>query len=324
MSDKMLKIASYGEILWDVFPDEKRIGGAPLNVALRLHSFGAEVAMISALGNDKLGKEALEKIKELGLDTTHIQRNDKPTGQVTVSLDKKGSPSYEIMSEVAWDAIAWTEKNVQAVTDADALVIGSLAFRDLSTPATKDLQLEDLLEEDGEIEVEDIPAPVNLEAIELLIERSKFTVFDLNLRTPFYDMEIVVGLMEASDMIKLNDEELELIVMALGIEAETLEEELKMLSAMTETPTVCVTLGSEGAMLFHKGGIHTQVGFPAKVVDTVGAGDSFLATLVFGILSGETPDDALEIACAVGSIVAGKAGANPVVTTEEIDNTIGL
>lgn len=310
MPNNPLKIASYGEILWDVFPDQKRLGGAPLNVALRLHSFGVDVSMISSLGNDALGKEALAMLKDLGLKTTHIQRNDKPTGQVQVILDKKGSASYEIAENAAWDAIAWTEENTAVVTEADALIIGSLAFRE-------SVSLDMLTEEELEVK-----PPINLEAIEVLIERSKFTVFDLNLRAPHYDLEIVVGLMEAANMIKLNDEELELIVMALGIEAETLEDELKMLSAMTETPTVCVTLGKEGAMLFHKGGIHTQIGFPTKVIDTVGAGDSFLATLVYGLLSGETAEDALEVACAMGSLVAGKAGANAIVTNEEIDKLL--
>lgn len=313
MPNNPLKIACYGEILWDVFPDKKHLGGAPLNVALRLHSFGVDVSMISTLGNDALGKEALTALKELDLNTTFIQRNDKPTGQVLVTLDKKGAASYEIPFNSAWDAIAWNEENTSAVTEADALIIGSLAFRE-SEPIDIDLLIDD--------EGPEPTPPVNLEAIEVLIERAKFTVFDLNLRAPHYDLEIVVGLMEAADMIKLNDEELELIVMAMGIEAETLEDELKMLSAMTETPTICVTLGAEGAMLFHKGGVHTQVGFPTEVVDTVGAGDSFLATLVFGLLSGETAEDSLEVACAMGSLVAGKAGANAIVSGDEVNGLL--
>jgi fructokinase len=291
---KQPKIACLGEILWDVFPDQKRLGGAPLNVALRLHAYGAEVAMISALGKDALGDEALAEIDSFKLDTKHIQRNSKPTGQVTVTLDKKGSASYTIQENVAWDEIQQTPENLKIVDEADAMVIGSLAFRE----------------------------SINLKTLETFIEKSSFTVFDLNLRAPHYDLETAVGLMEAADMIKLNDEELELIVIAMGIEGETLADELKLLSAMTETPTVCVTLGAEGAMLFHKGGIHEQVGFPAKVVDTVGAGDSFLATLVYGLLTDETPEDALEVACAVGSIVAGKAGANPEVSSEEIDKVL--
>ncbi len=285
------KIACYGEILWDVFPDQKRLGGAPLNVALRLHSFGADVTMISAVGKDALGKEALSEIDDATLGTSFIQKVATPTGQVTVTLDAKGSASYDIEANAAWDDIKATEAGLTAVKEADALVIGSLAFRE----------------------------SVNLQAIEAFIEKSSFTVFDLNLRAPHYDLEIVVGLMEAADMIKLNDEEMELVVIAMGIEGETLADELKQLSAMTETPTICVTMGSEGAILYHKGGVHEQIGFPAKVVDTVGAGDSFLATLIYGLLTNETPEDALEVACAVGSLVASKGGANCKVYPEEID-----
>ena len=288
---KQPKITCYGEILWDVFPDQKRLGGAPLNVALRLHSFGAEVAMISAIGNDTLGKEALSEIESYNLSTSHVQKVNKPTGQVTVSLNSKGAASYDIGENAAWDAIASTEENLMVVGSADALVIGSLAFRESE----------------------------NLKAIEALIEKSTYTVFDLNLRAPHYDLEIVVGLMEAADMIKLNDEEMELIVIAMGIEGETLADELKQLSALTETPTICVTMGGDGAILYHKGGIYEQVGFPAKVVDTVGAGDSFLATLIYGLLTNETPEDALEVACAVGSLAASKAGANAPITPDEID-----
>ncbi|TVZ52897.1 PfkB family carbohydrate kinase [Dokdonia sp. Hel_I_53] len=314
MSEKILNIAAYGEIVWDQYPEKKHLGGAPFNVACRLHSFGAKVQMISALGNDTLGKEALEEIKSLGLDTSYIQRNDKPTGHVEVALNKKGAVTYTIPQPAAWDRIPWTEKNVQAVTEADALVIGSLAFRSgIDVPLDMD-----------HLDVKYAPVPENIEAIEVLIARSKFTVFDVNLRAPYYDIEIIVGLMEASDMIKLNDEELELVVLAMGIEGETLADELKMLSAMTETPTICVTLGADGAMLYHKGGIHTQEGFSVEAIDTIGAGDSFLAALLFGLLSGETPDDALEVACAIGSIVASKEGANPEVKISEIDNTLGF
>lgn len=287
---KQPKIACYGEILWDVFPDQKRLGGAPLNVAVRLHSFGAAVTIISAVGKDALGEEALSEIDATTLDTSFIQKVAKPTGQVTVTLDAKGSASYDIEANAAWDEIKATEAALTAVQEADALVIGSLAFR----------------------------GSINLQAIEAFIEKSSFTVFDLNLRPPHYDLEIVVGLMDAADMIKLNDEELELVVIAMGIEGETLADELKQLSAITETPTICVTMGSEGAILYHKGGVHEQIGFPAKVVDTVGAGDSFLATLIYGLLTNETPEDALEVACAVGSIVASKAGANAPVTPDEI------
>ena len=304
MPNNTLKIACYGEILWDVFPDKKRLGGAPLNVAMRLHSFGAAVGMISSLGNDALGKEASSLLESEGLDLSYIQRNKLPTGVVNVTLSKSGAAAYEIKENVAWDAIPWTEENAAFVSQADALILGSLAFRSI----------------DPEME----SGGTNLEALEVLLERSKFTIFDLNLRTPFYDLEMVIGLMEASQMVKMNDEELELIVIALGVEKESLEEEVRAVASITHTETLCVTLGSDGAMLLHKDKIYTQIGFPTKVVDTVGAGDSFLAALVFGLLSGETPDDTLEVAYAVGSLVASKAGANPVVTNDEINDLSGF
>lgn len=291
---KILHIASYGEVLWDIFPDKKRLGGAPLNVALRLHSFGAKTTMISAIGNDALGAETLEELKATGLDISHIQKNKYPTGQVAVSLNSQGSATYDIKEDAAWDHIEATPEAIEEIKKADAFVFGSLALRE----------------------------DYNQEQFEALVSEAKYTVFDLNLRHPHYDIDIVGSLMEIADCIKLNDEELELIVILLGIEGDSLEEELKAIAKATETDTICVTLGSDGAMLFHKGNIYTQVGFPTKVVDTVGAGDSFLAGLIFGLLSEQSPEDTLEVAAALGSLVAGKAGANATVTNDEIDDLL--
>ncbi len=291
---KIPQIACYGEILWDVFPDQKRLGGAPLNVASRLHTLGANVSMISAIGNDPLGKETQKVITSLGLSISHIQQNQLPTGQVTVSLDTSGSASYTIASHAAWDAILATSEAQKAVQNTDALVFGSLACRYIE----------------------------NQEALFQLIATTSYAVFDLNLRTPYYDLETVVALMEAAHFIKMNDEELELIVMALDLEKENLQEELKAVAKATDTASICVTLGADGAMLLHKNVVYTQVGYPSKVVDTVGAGDSFLAGLIYGLLSGQEPQQALQLGCALGSLVAGKAGANAVVSDQEIKNRI--
>ncbi|RMB58578.1 carbohydrate kinase [Dokdonia sinensis] len=299
---KTLKIASFGEVLWDVFPDKKRLGGAPLNVALRLHSFGADVSMISAVGKDALGKETLELLEKEKLNISNIQTNDFPTGSVQVTLDKGGSPSYEIQSEVAWDNILATKEAKTAVQDCDALVIGSLAFREPASPAGRS---------------------VNQNTFQEIIELSDYTIFDLNLRPPYYDLDVVGELMEVADFIKMNDEELELLVVTLGIEEKTLEDELKAIAKLTNTTSACVTLGSEGAMLLHKGKVYIQEGFRIKVADSVGAGDSFLAGLVFGLLSGEDPQDSLTLACAIGALVASKSGANPAISQEEIDKLIG-
>lgn len=292
--NKTLNIACFGEVLWDVFPDEKIVGGAPLNVAYRLHSFGAKVDMISALGKDALGAEARTTIESLGMDTLNIQTNAFPTGQVIVALDSNGTPSYTINAHVAWDNITATKESIAAVTASDALIFGSLAFRE----STNQLQFEKLL------------------------EGSSYNVFDLNLRSPHYDLDAVIALMEVAHFIKMNDEELELITTLMDLRADDLEGELKAIAHASKTETVCVTMGAEGAMLLHKDKIYTQVGFPTTVSDSVGAGDSFLAGLVFGLLSDETPEDSLEIACALGSLVASKKGGTAVVTVDEIDDLI--
>jgi fructokinase len=289
-----LTISCFGEVLWDVFPDEKKLGGAPLNVAYRLHSFGAKVSMISAIGEDALGIETSAALQSLGMDVSHIQTNALPTGKVTVDLNSGGSPSYMINEHSAWDKITATKENLATVAASDALIFGSLAFRE----SANQLQFEKLL------------------------EASSYNVFDLNLRSPHYDLDVVIALMEAAHFIKMNDEELELITTLMDLSADDLAGELKEIAKASNTETVCVTLGAEGAMLLHKDKIYTQVGFPTTVVDSVGAGDSFLAGLVFGLLSNETPEDSLEIACALGSLVASKKGGTALVSNDEIDDLI--
>lgn len=291
---KIPHIVCYGEILWDMFPEGKQLGGAPLNVALRLHSFGAKSTIISTIGNDDLGKTTLTTLEEKAFSNTHIQQKNLPTGKVNVTIDASGGAIYDIQKNVAWDYIEATPEAIEEVKKADAFVFGSLALRDI----------------------------YNQEQFEVLVTEATYTIFDLNLRNPHYDLDVVLSLMELANCIKLNDEELELVVTILDIEKETLEEELKAIAKATNTDTICVTLGADGAMLLHNKTIYTQVGFPTKVVDTVGAGDSFLAGLIFGLLSKQSPEDTLQVAAALGSLVASKTGANAIVTTDEIDDLL--
>jgi len=291
---KIPHIVCYGEILWDMFPEGKQLGGAPLNVALRLHSFGAKSTIISTIGNDDLGKTTLTTLEEKAFSNTHIQQKNLPTGKVNVTIDASGGAIYDIQKNVAWDYIEATPEAIEEVKKADAFVFGSLALRDI----------------------------YNQEQFEVLVTEATYTIFDLNLRNPHYDLDVVLSLMELANCIKLNDEELELVVTILDIEKETLEEELKVIAKATNTDTICVTLGADGAMLLHNKTIYTQVGFPTKVVDTVGAGDSFLAGLIFGLLSKQSPEDTLQVAAALGSLVASKTGANAIVTTDEIDDLL--
>ncbi len=289
---KTLKAVSYGEILWDVFPDGKKLGGAPLNLCLRLKSLGVSVQMISRLGTDALAEETRAQLDLLNLPQNLIQEDDSlETGQVLVTLDDSGSATYEIKEPVAWDAIAISNENQKAVAHADLFIFGSLAARCETSHAT----------------------------LKELLPQSKYAVFDVNLRAPHYKMEYLVQFMKQAQMVKMNDEELEILVSHFGITSTTMEDQLARLSKETDTPLICVTLGKAGAVLYKDGNLHSHPGYPTNVVDTVGAGDSFLGGLLYQLFKEESePEYALGFACALGAMVAGKKGANPKITKDEI------
>jgi len=284
-------VVCFGEVLWDVFPSHKKIGGAPLNVTLRLNSFGINAKIISSIANDQNGRELLEYMSENKLDTSTVQINDQfRTGCVNVTLDEKGSATYEIAYPVAWDKIQLTDKSIERVKASDAFIFGSLACRDEISKNT-------LLE---------------------LLSYAKFKVFDVNLRAPYYSMALLLDLMKKADFIKCNDEELKEICIDLSCSQEKMEDQIEFLSKETRTDKICVTKGKDGAILLYNDHIYYSKSYPVEVVDTVGAGDSFLAGLISKILFEENPKEALEYACAIGGLIASKKGANPKLTNEEI------
>ena len=287
----MPTVTCFGEVLWDVFPTHKKIGGAPLNVALRLNSFKNNTYIISSVGDDSDGKEVLAYIRDHGMKTSSIQIDKMhKTGHVIVTLNDKGSATYEIEYPVAWDNIKATEEAIDMVRSSDALIFGSLACRD----------------------------EVSKSSLLTLLPYAKMKVFDVNLRPPFYSMELLLDLMSKASFIKLNDEELIEICNALNVDESAMEEQIKFLSAYTNTDQICVTIGKHGALLFYDGQLFRNKGYKVKVVDTVGAGDSFLATLISNLLNKKKPEQALDMAAAVGAMVAGKEGANPIITKPEI------
>ncbi len=288
-------VTCFGEVLWDVFPTHKKIGGAPLNVALRLHSFNVNTHIISRIGNDKNGKELLQYIKENGLDTSTIQIDQVfKTGCVNVTLDNSGSATYEIEYPVAWDKIEVTDRTLEIVRSSDAFIFGSLACRDKITKNT----------------------------LISLLKHATYKVFDVNLRPPFYSTNLLLDLMSESDFIKCNDDELNEICTALDFISESIIEQIKFLSQHTHTNQICVTKGKDGAVLLYNNQFYSNKGYPIKVADTVGAGDSFLAILINKLLNKASPDVALSFACGVGALVASKKGANPILEQSEIVNLI--
>ncbi|WP_396603220.1 carbohydrate kinase family protein [Algibacter sp. R77976] len=288
----MSNIVSFGEILWDVFPSHKKIGGAPLNVALRAKSFNNHVSMISAIGSDNLGKELLSYLNENEINTDCIQVLDTyKTGEVKVVLDEKGSASYTIEYPSAWDKIEFNDALIDTVKASDALVFGSLITRDDTSKQT----------------------------LYKLLEYARYKIFDLNLRPPHYSEDTLVFLMEKADFIKFNDDELYEVSRFLGSKYNSLEQNINYIAKKTNTNRICVTKGPHGAVLLYDGLLYYNSGYQIKVVDTVGAGDSFLGTLISQLINNTNPQEAIDYACAVGALVAQSEGANPEISTSKID-----
>ncbi len=285
------KIICFGETLWDIFPDKKVIGGAPLNVSLRLHSLGAQTGMISKIGRDEDGEKLIEYLKKESFDHTMIQFDEQyPTGNVQVHLDENNTATYTISEPVAWDYITIQQSDIENISKSDAFIFGSLCCRN-------DVSKNTLFE---------------------YLSHAKFKVFDANLRPPFYTMESILELMEIADMIKLNDEELEEISKFLDLKSNSIEDQIKDISERTTTPYICVTLGAKGAVFYKNGKFFKNPGYKVDVKDTVGAGDSFLASLVYQFVLGLPSQAALDFSCAMGSLVASKNGANAFVSSHEI------
>jgi fructokinase len=290
---KNLKAVAYGEVLWDVFDNEKKIGGAPLNVALRMKTLGCEVAMISCVGDDEDGVAIINQVKSLGLETDAIIKSkDFPTGLVKVTLNERGSASYEISYPSAWDKIVLNDFASQIVNDADVLIYGSLVCRD----------------------------EVSRGSLEELLKTKAYKVFDVNLRKPHYSYEMLEQLMHTSDFIKFNDEELLEITATMNSSSVSLEDNMHFIAERTKTTGMCVTRGKHGALLMWNGQIYENGGYPVEVADTVGAGDSFLAALITSLLTGNDPQNAINFACAVGALVAEAPGANPEIPYSKIEN----
>lgn len=285
------KAICFGEILYDVFPESERIGGAPLNVASRLSGLGISTEMISKVGEDEKGEKLISYLKSKNIKTENIAKDtDHATGVVNVILSAGGSATYEISHPVAWDKIEISDAMKTAVKKADAFIFGSLVCRD----------------------------EVSRNTLFQLLPEAKYRVFDINLRPPFYEKEVLVKLMKQADFIKFNDDELFEIADMIGSPYNSIEQNLQYLSEETNTPTICVTKGRHGAVLLKEGKRYYNSGFKVKVKDTVGAGDSFLASLIAGLLKEEDPQSTLDFACALGALVAGEEGANPEISRKTV------
>lgn len=297
------RILSCGELLWDLFPAGARFGGAPANFACHGAIGGGEVSMLSAVGHDERGEQAVRILQSLGVDSALVQRiADAPTGSVSVTLDAGGKPSFEIHAGSAWDHIAWSPELEARVTATHAIYFGTLGQRSEVSRAT--IQ----------------------RALRLAKVHGSMRVLDVNLRRPFYDALLIRESIALANVLKLSDDELPEVADACGISwegdsaqpglhrrptATAAEATLKALLGRFGLDLVVMTRGSKGALLVSPDGVIDQPGIPTTVVDTVGAGDSFTAAFVLGLLRGEPPQDILRKACETASAVCAQSGAVP-------------
>ncbi len=286
-----LSAVSFGEVLFDLFPTHKKIGGAPLNVALRMKSLGVQSKIISKVGLDEEGLEIFDYLKSKDMDVSFIQKSKEyKTGVVHVMINEKGNASYDIAYPSAWDKIEQNDELSAVVSSSDVFIFGSLICRD----------------------------EVSRSTLFSMIKQANYTVFDVNLRQPYYIKENLIDLMKASDFIKLNDEELLELSQMLASPFHSFEQNIRFIASQMGTSQICVTKGAFGAVLFYNDKFYYNSGYFIKVADTVGAGDSFLASLITKLLRGDSPQKSLNFACAMGALVASKEGANPEISEKEI------
>lgn len=287
MSDEnSFTLAGLGEILWDILPAGKQLGGAPANFAYHAQALGAKGVVVSCVGDDELGKEILSRLGGLGLDCRFIAVDKAhPTGTVTVKLDENGKADFTIHENVAWDFIPLDTGLLELAAQIDAVCFGSLCQR----------------------------SEVSRDTVRRFLQATKpdcIRVLDINIRQSYYNKDIVHTMLQVSDVLKLNDEELPVVAKLLDMTGS----ETNIFSQLTERYAlrlIALTRGEAGSRLYGRGEDSNHPGFPAQVADTVGAGDSFTAAMTLGLLQGKELDRINEDANRVASYVCTQSGATP-------------
>ncbi len=287
MLNERHSVVGLGELLWDLFPAGKQLGGAPANFAYITSLLGDEGIPASRLGQDSLGLDAIHRLGELGLSTEFIQKDaDHPTGTVKVELDRTGQPRFEISESVAWDFLEWTPQWQNLAQQADAVCFGSLAQRSERSRTS-------------------------IRRFLTALRKNAVRVFDVNLRQNFYTTQVLAESMKLATVVKLNHEELPRVMRSFELEDRGEEDSARQLLSSHEVKLVCVTRGNGGSLLVSADERSEHPGFKVKVADTVGAGDAFTAALVHGYLRGTPLAQINETANRVGAWVASQPGATP-------------
>lgn len=280
------RLTSIGEVLWDVFPEGPRFGGAPANVASHAAAMGLEATMVSRVGEDDFGTRAIEELRKRQVNTDYVSKvSGVPTGMVNVAVDDAGKPQFTIQDPAAWDQLVWSDQMRELAKKCDAVCFGTLGQRhDAARNVIQKF-------------VEATPAKA-------------LRVCDVNLRPPFVDDQVIRRSLEIANVLKLSDDELEVIVRAArctGSAPEVLAELLDNWGLHL----IVLTRGSRGAMLVTNDERSDCDGYQVEIEDTVGAGDSFTAAMICGMLLGKPLDVINEKACRIAAYVCSQPGATP-------------
>lgn len=291
--EKKRLILGLGELLWDLLPEGPRLGGAPANFAVMAGQLGNHAAILSRIGRDDLGRQAIDRLNPMPVDLSCLQVDPAhQTGKVTVSFDD-GQPKYQIHQPAAWDFLELSDEWVSLAERADAICFGSLAQRSVASRQT----------------------------IQTLVAETPdacIRVFDVNLRTPFFSSEVIQESLELATVLKMSDEELPQLLSLIGLPADENPENdrlrlgaERLLSEFPELKMVAVTRGSRGSLLVRRQDSSDHPGFPVKVADPVGSGDAFTAAITHYLLRGANLPTLNEAGNRWGAWLASQSGAMP-------------
>lgn len=289
-----MKIAAFGELLWDLLPNGKVLGGAPANFIYRINSFGDEGTLLSKVGNDKAGREAREVLKRLGVSDENIQTDyEFPTGSVRVKIDEKGNPDFNIITDVAYDHIEINAEMMDAFSQADCVCFGTLVQRYGISKNT----LRELIHESSDV--------------------VKF--LDINLRRNCYTATTIEDSLRMTNILKTNDDELLITKELLGLKQDSLKDLAQEVIEKYNLDILLCTLGSNGAFcLTNEDIFHYDPGYQISLGDTVGSGDAFSAGFVHYYMNGFPIEEALQFGNAAGAMIATTTGATAPISKKEI------
>jgi fructokinase len=285
-TNRKMVVVGLGEVLWDLLPGGKQLGGASANFTYHAQMLGAEAWLISRVGDDPLGREMLERLQAMQMPSDCVTVDPfAPTGTVAVELSSDGQPKFTIRENVAWDHLTASGFVRATVARADAVCFGSLAQRNETSRAT----------------IRSLVASTRFDALR---------IFDANLRQDFFSLEVIKTSLQLANVLKINDEELPVLAGFFGLQGRP-EEQLAELAGRFDLQMVALTCGVRGSLFYSRGCYSKAEGLPISVVDTIGAGDSFTAMLAMGLLAGWNLDRINRCANEVAAYVVSQPGATP-------------